>query len=357
MKRAAGIARAAAPRRALVWAHAQTLGLGLVLTFAGSSAFGQDHQWPWLSAGGLLFGDVYHLPSHHLESGDGATGLVVRRGYLTLDADFGDRWDGRLRFELNQSGEFETYTLEVDVKDLWLSVALGRQTLVGGLAPTPTFGVIESQWGKRYLMRTPMDLQGVASRDTGLSLSGPLDRAGRLNYTAMIGTGIEFGAEAGDGRKWMLALDWSPTDRWLAEVYVDYEKLAGPTDRTTLQGFLSYRADDWRWGLQYSDQDREDDPPLRLASSYWIRSLRDDLEFIGRVDRVFEPSPRGDNISYIPFDPTAPATLFLAGLEYAVNEHFSVTPNVVVIDYDRRDDGSSPKTDVFLRLTAFINFE
>ncbi len=333
------------------------LGLALATILPVAPASADDDSWPWLSAGGLLFGDLYHVPQHHLDSGDDATGLVLRRGYLTFDADFGERWDGRLRFELNQSGEFETYDLELDVKDLWLSVALGRQELVAGLAPTPTFGVIEAQWGKRYLMRTPMDLQGVASRDTGLSLTGPLDSEGRLSYHAMVGTGIEFGADGSDGRKWMLALDWAPSDRWLGEIYVDVEQLAGATDRTTVQGFLSYRADDWRWGVQYSDQDREDDPPLRLASSYWIRSLREGLEFIGRVDRIFEPSPKGDNISYIPFDPTAPATLYLAGLEFAVNRHLSVTPNLVVVDYDRDASGLAPKTDVYLRLTAFVNFE
>ena len=37
--------------------------------------------------GGLLFGDFYYVNSHHLDDGNGATGLVLRRGYLTLVRD------------------------------------------------------------------------------------------------------------------------------------------------------------------------------------------------------------------------------------------------------------------------------
>ena len=324
---------------------------------AAASALAETGGASWLSVGGLAFGDAYHLPSHHLESGDGATGAVLRRGYLTFDADGGGRWDGRLRLELNQSGAFETYDMELDIKDLWVGTDLGSQRLVLGLAPTPTFATIESLWGKRYLMRTPMDLQGVASRDTGVSISGPLGSSGALSYQAMVGSGIEFGAEAGDGRKLMVAVDWQLTERWLAQLYVDEERLAGPTDRTTVQGFLAYQGEGWRWGAQYSDQDREEDSPLRLSSTFVVKSLGGPWQAIGRIDRIHEPSPRGDNISYIPFDPTAPATLFLAGAEFALSERVSITPNVVVIDYDRREDGSSPQTDVYLRLTAFFNFE
>ena len=62
---------------------------------------------PWnFSAGGLLFGDLYHVPNHHLPEGDGATGAVIRRGYLTFNAKYGEGWHGRMRFEANQSGEF-----------------------------------------------------------------------------------------------------------------------------------------------------------------------------------------------------------------------------------------------------------
>jgi len=138
------------------------------------SAFAEEKERSLFSVGGLLFGDSYYVVSNHLEDDEGAAGLVLRRGYLTFNADFSENLFGRLRFEVNQSGEFETYTFDVDFKDLYLQWKVGKQHLLFGLSPSPTFDLIESIWGFRYLARTPMDMQGVASRDTGIAANGPL---------------------------------------------------------------------------------------------------------------------------------------------------------------------------------------
>ena len=306
--------------------------------------------------GGLLFGDVYAIPSHHLPEGDGAAGAVIRRIYVTADFDIGDNWFGRARVEVNQDGEFESYRFEADIKDLFLARKFGEHVLMFGLSPTLTFDLIESIWGARYLMRTPMDLQGVASRDTGIAARGPIGDSA-FSYRLMAATGAEFGAEAGDGRKWMAALNWtSPTGIEL-DLYTDFEKLAGPSDRTTAQVFVGQKTDAVRWGAQYSYQDREDDPPLELASAFYVGQLEDKASVIGRIDRIIEPSPKGNNISYVPFDPTAPAMMFLAGLEYRVNDVFRFTPNLILTVYDRADDGTRPNDDLHLRVTFFLDLE
>ena len=307
--------------------------------------------------GGLLFGDLYTIASHHTAAGDGASGFVLRRGYLTANFALGEHWYGRARIEVNQDGEFESYGFEADFKDLYLARKFGDHEFVAGLSPTLTFDLIESVWGARYLMRTPMDLQGVASRDTGVSFKGPLAGAKRWSYRAMIGTGQEFGAESGDGRKFMGAVTWMPDEHLYVDLYLDYERLAGPADRTTAQIFAGYKTDHLRWGLQYSYQDREDDPRLELASAFYVRSLQDRLSFIGRIDRLLEPSPRGDSISYVPFDPTAPATMLLAGIEYRFSPIFRMTPNVIWTTYGIDQDGSRPEDDLHLRLTLFLDLE
>jgi hypothetical protein len=328
----------------LLWTHVAVAGDG-------------DDTWPAFSAGGLLFGDFYAVPSHHLESGDGAAGFVLRRGYLTFDADFRKNWFGRMRFELNQSGEFETYTFSADFKDLYMGWNLGRQRLLLGLSPTVTFDLIESIWGFRYLARTPMDLQGVASRDTGISVKGPLNASGTISYRAMLGLKVEFGNEIDDSRKWMGALTWQPSPKWTIDLYTDFEQLNGPTDRTTVQAFVGYQSDSLRWGAQYSHQDREEEPTLELASAFVRGRVGENKTLVGRVDRVMQPSPKGNNISYLPFDPTAPATMFIAGLEFQASPHLFITPNTVVTYYDLNDEGVRPKTDIYLRLTLFVNFE
>ena len=307
--------------------------------------------------GGLVFGDAYKVLNYHADEGEGAAGLVLRRGYLTFDADFSEAWFARLRFELNQAGEFETYTFEADLKDLYVGRKVEEHVVIFGLCPTPTFDLIESIWGLRYLVRTPMDLQGVASRDTGISAKGPLNSSRTISYRAMVGAGLKFGNETGDGRKFMGALTWQPSSPWTFDLYADYEKLSGPTDRFTFQFFTGYQTDAFRWGIQYSNQDREDDPPLELASAFAVYRLTPRTSLVGRVDRIMEPSPKGNNISYLPFDPRSRSTFFIGGVEFRVTPHLSVTPNVVFTKYDQNDQGITPQSDLYLRVTAFLNFE
>ena len=330
--------------------------IGLVLLLIASAQALADEAGEF-RVGGLLFGDVYHIPSHHTAAGDGATGVVLRRGYFTADFGLNDTWRGRVRIEVNQDGEFESYGFEADFKDLFLARDFGRHEFVIGLSPTLTFDLIESVWGARYLMRTPMDLQGVPSRDSGFSFRGPLTKVGRLSYRFMLGAGVEFGSETSDGAKWMGALTWRTNAGLILDGYLDYEKLPGRTDRSTIQLFLGKKTELLRWGVQYSNEDRQDDPRLELASAFVIASVREKYHLVGRVDRIMEPSPKGDNISYIPFDPSARATMLLGGIEYQYSPVFRITPNIIWTSYDRNDQGARPDPDVHLRITFFLDLE
>lgn len=324
--------------------------------YCAAPSVAEDATYPEFDFKGLIFGDAYYVPSHHLEEGDGAAGLLMRRAYLTVDADFSETWFARARLEINQDGEFETYEFDGDWKDLYLGVNLGRHEVLAGLAPTPTFDLIEGIWGARYLARTPMDMQGVASRDTGLSARGPLNASGTLNYRLMWAAPVEFGKESNPNDRTLAAVSWSPGKKWTFDAYGAYEDRDDNNDRTTWQVFAGYETDQLRWGVQYSNEDRGDDPPLELASGFAVASFGEKSSLIGRIDRLIEPSPKGDGISYLPFDPSAPATMYIGAWEYRWLPSLTLTPNIVVIDYDRNDEGETPTTDVHLRLTAFFRF-
>ena len=314
-------------------------------------------DWPTWRFGALAFGDLYHVRSNHLPAADGDSGLFLRRGYLTLDSEFSERFFGRIRLELNQSGDYISDQLELDFKDFYLGATLGRHRALAGLSPTPTFDVIERHWGLRYVARTPMDLQGIASRSSGLAISGPLNRSGTLSYRAMLSVALDYGRETNENDRVMGAIGWSPNDAWTFDLYADAEGQDGQRDRTTYQLFAARRTDRVRWGIQYSNQDREQDAPLELASAFMVLKLGAQDSLYGRVDRLIEPSPKGNDIDYIPFDPSARATALFAGWERRFGQHFRMTPNAVVIRYDRNADGVRPETDVHLRLTLFVDFE
>ena len=96
---------------------------------------------------------------------------------------------------------------------------------------------------------------------------------------------------------------------------------------------------------------------IHFASAFLVTGLRESLSVVARIDRLLEPSPRGDGIAYIPFDPNARATMLVAGLEYRVTAVFRLTPNLVWTNYDRNADGVRPDDDLHLRLTFFLDLE
>jgi hypothetical protein len=337
--------------------RSRTVAYAIAVVACCNPAMAEEGAGSRFQVGGLLFGDAYTIPSHHTVAGDGARGFVLRRGYLTANFTLGDDWYGRARIEVNQDGEFETYSFDTRLKDLYLARTFGDRDLVLGLSPTLTYDLIESTWGARYLMRTPLDLQGVPSRDTGITLKGSIGQGGRLGYRVMYGSGLEYANQGGGGDKLMGALTWLLSSGVQVDLYADYEKRAGETDRNTWQVFAGQKKDTLRWGLQYSHQDRQDDPKLELASVFVVARLREDLSAIARIDRLLEPSPRGDGIAYIPFDPSARATMSLAGLEFRFASWFRITPNVVWTTYDRNSEGVRPDDDLHLRLTFFLDLE
>ena len=113
-----------------------------------------------------------------MPEGDGATAAVLRRGYLTADTSFENGWFGRLRVEVNQSGDFETCEFEADFKDAYVGHQFERHTVTLGLQPSLTFDFIESFWTMRYLMRTPGKLAKVVITPNSIVISYDRDDQG-----------------------------------------------------------------------------------------------------------------------------------------------------------------------------------
>ena len=334
-----------------------------VLAASCTAVLGADETDPpkdlkRLEFGGLLFGDAYWVASHHDPTAEGIVSAWIRRGYLTFDSEFTKRLSGRMRFELNQDGDFDVFEFEVDFKDLYLQTAIGEHNVLFGLSSTPTFNLIESFWGYRHVERTPMDVQGIASRDTGIAANGPIAKKGAISYRVMYGTQLEFGSDSNDAGEWMGAVSWEPNSSWVVEVYGDFEDPFSDGDgRRTLQGFLGYRTESARLGLQYSHQDRDDSPGIKLASVFGVADFAKNWSFLGRVDRLFEPSIRGEDIAYLPFDPDAKATLLILGVEARPYEFFSLIPNIEYIRYDNPDGPEPrPEDDLLVRLTFCLKF-
>ena len=343
--------------------YLRQLALLLVLVASCTSVLEADEADPpedlkRLEISGLMFGDAYWVASHHDPTAEGIVSAWIRRGYLIFDSELTKRLSGRIGFELNQNGDFDVFEFTGDIRDLYLQTAIGKHRVLFGLSKTPTFNLIESFWGYRYVERTPLDVQGIASRDTGIAANGPIARDGSISYRAMLGTQLEFGNDSSDSGKWMGAISFEPNSHWVIELYADFEHPKRQlNDRLTLQTFFGYKTDSARFGLQYSNQDRGTDPGLEIASFFAISDFAKRWSFLSRVDRLFEPSVRGEDIAYLPFDPDANATLLILGVEARPYEFFSLVPNIEYIHYDDPPGPEPrPENDLLVRLTFNLTF-
>ena len=337
---------------------AALLGAGLAL--AEDAPAEREPWYERAKLSGLLYGDAFWFADDHDPSFDDETGFWIRRIYLTYDQELDESWSFRLRLEFNSPGDFESSErLEPFLKDAFVAWAEGAHTLQLGLAPTPTFALIESTWGYRSVEKTPLDLyRWGASRDLGVAAFGTLGEHKKVAYHVQLGNGSD-GSETNQGKKSMAALQYFPAEGWIVEVYGDYEDRPDDSDRATAQVFAAWQGQRGRWGIQYARQERESEPEdlsLDLASAFGALELSPRTWLLGRVDRSFDPHPEGDEIPYLPLDPTASSWLYLAGLDWRVNPHLDVIPNFEIVSYDERPDGSRPTTDVVLRVTLDAHF-
>ncbi len=333
----------------------------LALAWPRGAAAQEERSGPRLSA--LAFGDAYGVISSHRPELEGDNGFWFRRLYLTLDHAVDDRLSGRLRLEAASPGDFTSNDrLEPFVKDAWIQWRYaGRHLLQLGLIRTPTWELAEETWGERPLEKAPMDLQRMgSSRDTGIAFKGKLGAGARLAYHVMLGNGSGVGSETNEGKKVMGSLSFRPIPRVVLEVYADHENRPGRTDRTTLHLFGAYARERWRMGAQVARQERETpgggEESLDLASIYSIWTVTEKVLVIARADRLFDPNPEGATIPYLPLDPTARATLLMAGLDLRVHPNLSLLPNVEAVLYDGDGPGPEPDDDLMVRGTFFFRF-
>jgi hypothetical protein len=312
---------------------------------------------------GYMFGDYYHITKNHRSDILDKHGFWFRRIYLSYDYKINSNFSTRLRFEMANEGDFKSKdAMTPIVKDAWLKYKLDKIQFILGISPPPTFAVIEKIWGYRSVEKTPLDIQKMASsREFGLSILGKFDDDGIVKYHLMLSNGSSNKEEIDKGKSGMLSLGLYPSKEWIFELYGDYSDKSGNTDWYTWQAFLSYSIEQFWAGIQYTDQTRRqeenNDEQLRVASIFLGGNLSEQFSLFARVDKTFDPNPDGDDIDFIPFDPTAKSTFFVAGVDFKPVKDVSIIPNVEFIKYERNNMGVTPASDLISRITFFWKFK
>ena len=314
---------------------------------------------------GLVFGDFYQFSQNHDPAWEGQAGFWLRRIYATFDYAFAPRLSTRLRLEMNSNGQLGDERLTPYVKDAYLRwTYFGRQQMTLGIEPSLSIDFVESVWGMRHIEKTPLDLyKWDSSRDTGLTLSGPLNDAGTLSY------GVQSGTEQSDYAELRRLRDVRVAARYDAKLGLAVEGMLAwlgrdmVTSRLTAHVFAGYRANSARAGFLYSRQARhaaegsaDPDLALDIYSGFGVVDLKPKkVSLFARVDRYADPCPDCASIDYLPIDTTGKFTLLIAGVEYYIHPSVRFSPNVEWVHYSAPADAAIAKQrdDVVWRATFY----
>lgn len=340
------------------------IGKFLFLLFAGflSIVSAQNKSESSGKFSGYVFGDYYYVVKNHDMSIKDQHGFWLRRIYFTYDYTIDQSWSTRLRFEMSNSGDFESSnTMTPVVKDAWLRYKFSGQSIYLGISPTPTFSLIEDVWGYRSVEKCPADLYKIrSSRDFGLAGKGKLDKDGIFNYHIMYGNGNSNKQEVDKGKLGMLSISAKLKNGLILEVYGDYADQKGKTDSYILQGFVGYKSDKIHAGVQYSNewiqQINSDKKELGILSGFVTGNISECISLLLRGDRVFDPVPKADGIAYLPLDPNSKFTLLIFGVDFHPIKNVKLIPNIEFVKYDENSNGVAPDNDLFGRLTFFWSF-
>jgi hypothetical protein len=307
-----------------------------------------------------VFGDYYYFPQNHLPSFEDQHGLWIRRAYFTYDHTFTPAITTRLRLEANSNGKLQGGNIMPYIKDAYVRWNFwGRQQLTAGIHPSLTFEFIENFWGLRHIEKTPLDLYRMdSSRDTGFTVTGPLNETQSIRYA------YQFGNESGNnsetdkfkGHRAIVRYDVNPG--FAVEGFVGFFNRANNLDRTTAQVFAGWRNPRTRLGFQYTFQQRKlangSSTDLNVYSGFAVYDItRQKFSVFARVDRMDNPCLDCPGIDYLPIDAVAPFTLSIVGIEYYVIPALRFSPNAEYVAYSQPAVGARPKNDVAARLTFY----
>lgn len=314
---------------------------------------------PWRISG-LVFGDYYWFPQNHLSTFEDQHGFWIRRAFFTYDHTFSPTVTTRLRLEMNSNGKLQGGIITPFLKDAYVRWTFWRrQALTLGIHPSLTWDHIESVWGLRHIEKTPLDLYRMDSaRDTGVSLSGPLNEAQSIRYAVQFGNDSGNGGETDRFKAYRATVRYDSNPGFTAEGMFGRFNRPNDDDRTTAQIFAGYRTTAWRAGVQYAYQSRRSGPlsviELHVFSGFGVFDIkRQKLTAFARVDRMKNPCLDCPGIDYLPIDAAAPFTLTIVGLEYYVLPAVRFSPNVEYVAYGQPSAGAKPRDDLAARATFY----
>ena len=315
---------------------------------------------------GLMFGDYYYFKQDNVAAFNQQQGFWFRRIYLTYDRTFSPAISTRFRLEANSNGKMTSPPAAITpyIKDAWLKWAYhGKHQVMVGIQPTATFDWLETIYGLRHIEKTPVDLYRIdSSRDFGVSLSGPLNAANTLQYTAQYGNDSGSNSEIDKYKAVRFAVRYVTNPGFVAEGFYGFYTKPLSASRLTVQGIAGYQVPKGRVGIQYVHHTRQPNAgtsnpvtTINVTSGFGVWIVKP-IKFtvFGRFDHS-DANPDASGIDYLPIYNKAAFNLGVAGVDYYIHPSVRLSPNVEWVNYGTAITGGTKpaKNDVVFRATFF----
>ncbi len=332
--------------------------------FVNVSFYGQtDKEKPKGKVQGEFFGDYYYKvqadtgstlegPGQYQKRIKEANGFEIRRFNFGYEYAFNPTFSARLMLEGNDGFTVPTKgTRGVYIKYAYLkwSNIFEGSDLIFGAQSTPTFAVFtEKIWSYRMVEKTILDFRKHASsNDLGISLSGKIYKD--ISYYLMVGNGKSKSVEDNKYKRFYGSIYGSLMDnKFLFQVYSDYERQSDNTYNYILKGFLGYQRDRYTVGFEpynlVTMDETTDTRQLVMGITLFARGSL----IPGKLNGFYRIDLYDDDLNS---ESGYKETFMVFGVDYTPYKNISIIPNIWINGYNPESNLIERKGDIVTRIT------
>jgi len=254
------------------------------------SAFAQTEQKNPFADGkpvGLMFSN-FHVG---LNKGASPTAFEVTRAYLGYEFQMNKNFSSKILIDIGSPDDVSQYSLLrrfAYFKDAYLQYAEGKLTVRFGIVPLQAFRLQEQVWGHRYIYKTVLDQNGLASSaDLGTYINFKASKVVEFDFTAMNGEGFS-SPQTDYTFKTGFGCTITPLKGLMIRFYGDLA--SKNSDQITLVNFLAYQIDKklaagFEYNLRYNDK-YEMNHDREMFSAYFTYDFNEKFQVFGRYDKI-----------------------------------------------------------------------
>jgi hypothetical protein len=237
---------------------------------------------------------------------------------------------------VNILGYFEGSKYTAYLKMCQISWKLTPTTtiMIGQLLSTQYLLSQDRLWEMRFIDVTAQEkfAYGMPA-DFGMSVIFQPNKQVKVSGSVLNGEGPFRYQDEGTNFLYLIKAEFKPKDAWQLNVYFDYETIdpaEGKADKSTVNLYAGYKANDWNLGLEYvslSNARFVENSKRELVSAFAAYQLNEKFRLIGRLDYGKLGLTATQNQYYM-----------IGGLQYTQDQNFYVSLNYRQENYVLEED-------------------